>query len=303
MLIKSAWQIFILVALLTIGCLCGTIDQRDDSVYQRPWNEDGPFEGDVIQNEVGDCAFLSVMVGIIRNDKNVLLNAVGSLQGKNWPISLYMLDGTLHTFQIEVKKAAEHQKMGYSKTVWVAYFERAFSAWYDLQNIPDTRGARSASANAFKAFYDPDTLNKYVNGTEYCDQDVLLAGGNLARTMPTAFGSKTYLQGSIPQNHIYAMHDANDTHIILRNPWGSVMNAGEQLPPGVTQMDDLGTFSMTMQEAQRACQGLQWFIIPKGETNRTSRVVEGAVASANAQANAASVHTTALDPFTFRIKR
>lgn len=76
------------LALFTMLITRSVCDPVLNEVKPGPWDNDGPFEGDIIQNGIGDCSFLSAMAVILRKDASALTNTIGKATSSGWPISL-----------------------------------------------------------------------------------------------------------------------------------------------------------------------------------------------------------------------
>lgn len=184
------------------------------------WDNGGPFEGSIIWNGMGDCSFLSAMAVILRKNASALTNTIGKATSLGWSISLYLLDGTPHRFLLEYDTIVEEKAAKLSKIPWVAYYERARLMWLDLN-----KKNGSSPLDVFQMFYGPKA-NITFKGP--C-LDVS-AMGKLATKSPLVYDTagKESTEKHLPFGHSYAVHDANATHIILRNPWGIVMKYGEK---------------------------------------------------------------------------
>lgn len=212
------------------------------------WEKDGPSEDDVIQIKTDDCFLEAVLAAVARVDKQTMMAVYSDYATQNLAtVKLFDKNLVEHEYPLNLVQVSKNT-VNSAKAVWVAAFQ---SAYYDLEPLngsPD--GVWSTNGG------DPNLVVKSIYGskadayTDVCTEAVLKDLGGKADKWPVIFNTN-HQTGDLPQGHSLTLHNANDTHVVMRNPWSALGNP-TSTAKGIQDLGH-GTFAMTIEDAMPQC--------------------------------------------------
>jgi hypothetical protein len=189
---------------------------------------DGVSADDINQGAVGDCWFLSAVTGVAGRDPQSLQEGIKENPNGTISVRLYDSEGNEHwvTVTPELPLDEDGNPAGVSSNgeLWVAYYEKAFAAFYDQDN-----DGLSGSYKAIEGDYT-DKAGPYLTGRpadeidadfddvreKYDQGEVVIVGSPGEKKVEDKF-KDGYVTG-----HAYVVDGfTDDGKIILRNPWGT----------------------------------------------------------------------------------
>jgi len=194
----------------------------------RPLFDNGVSPDDINQGAVGDCWFLASLVGMADQNPDAIRNNIKENPNGTISVRLYDQDGEAHWVTVSPELPLDENGnpagVGGQQELWVAYYEKAFAAFYDQDNdgfagsyraiegdYTDKAGPYLSGqpSNDIGADFD-DVREAYENG------EVVVTGTPGEKKVPDKF-KNGYVTG-----HAYVVDGfTDDGKIILRNPWGS----------------------------------------------------------------------------------
>lgn len=160
-------------------------------------------------------------------------------KGTNVKVTLYDTDLKKHEFSIPIKNATgeftvkglTREGTGWSWTegswVWPGILEAAYE---------ELTGDRTAYIDAaLTAVQGKKAEVKEINGQGWKETVLELASkhGMVTQTATDDSETKDFFHG-----HAYSILSANDTHVIMRNPWGATLTADPSVPETAQDLSD-----------------------------------------------------------------
>jgi len=189
----------------------------------------GPSENDVIQGQVGDCFFLSVLSSVAKLDSNKIRQSILDMGNGNYLVQFskggsnvfVRVDGQL---PVLADGQLDYAGLGAGESIWVAVMEKAYAVFHG-----PTASYASIDGGWMDQVYSAlGDLPKSNYGGAGAGAMMALVASEISLGESVTYGTINNIFDSAPLigGHAYTVDSVlTDTHgnptgLVLRNPWG-----------------------------------------------------------------------------------
>lgn len=235
-----------------------------------------PLESDIQQGPTPDCFLEAPLAAIARVDPHTITGMLRDQGDGIVNVSFYQEAGD-RVFMTAKKKDFSHRLWSHdSVSCWVAVLQDTYQKLLDSQGSDEGVYKHGGwAANVFQAIYGHPAA--IINCTDISTTAISTTAGN-AQSKPMVLET-TDSPGELVSSHVYTVHQANESHLTLRNPWGVVNENGAGIPTnGGKDIHNLGggVFEIPISTVVPQCSQLAYVDLP----NAPKRLLRRAARSA-----------------------
>jgi len=229
-----------------------------------------PQENDIQQGSTPDCFLEAALAAIVRLDPDTLTGLLLDNSDGTVNVSFYNNQSEMTKITVTKKDFEDRLRTDDSTSGWVAVLQDAYQKLLKAEGLPDNvhNGAGGSPFSVFKVIYGP------AKSVSWADCSQMSSVGQRATSSPMTLNTNAS-SGELVKGHSYTVHSANESHIVLRNPWGVVNeNDWGTATNGGADIKSLGngTFIIPISSASKQCVDLEYVDIVNEATDKTRAI-------------------------------